>query len=78
MSAWQSLNEEDFWKKVRELDLAVHASEWEAWTPDERTFGLRLFTRPGNKICVQDLDSGTIGVGGNGGEALAALREKIA
>ena len=78
MSAWQNLNEDDFWKKVRELELAVHASEWDAWTPDERSFGLRLFTRPGNKICAQDLDSGAIGIGGNGGEAVAALRSIVA
>jgi hypothetical protein len=78
MSAWQSLNEDDFWKKVRELDLAVHSSEWDAWTPDERSFGLRLFTRPGQKICAQDLDSGAIGIGGNGGEAVAVLRSMVA
>ena len=42
MSAWQSLNEDDFWKKVRELALAVHASEWDACDDD-----LRLWYYPG-------------------------------
>ena len=78
MSVWQRLNEDDFWKKVRELDLAVHSSEWDAWTPEERSFGLRIFTRPENKICVQDLDSGAIGIGGNSEQAVAALRSMVA
>ena len=77
MSAWQSLNEGDFWKKVRELDLAVHSSERDAWTIDERSFGIRIFMRPGPKICAQDLDSGAIGIGDDGGEAIAALRSRV-
>ena len=73
MATWQNLNENEVRRRI-----PAHPSEHTPWTEDERHLGLRIFRRPGQKTCAEDLESGLIGIGRNGGEALTDLRGKVA
>jgi hypothetical protein len=73
MSAWRNLTDGEIWQK----DPVIHSSESDPWTNTERNLGIRIFARPGQKICAEDLDSGFIGIGNFGSEAIASLRSKF-